>query len=138
MKRILLIAWFLLTALAVAPATAQGTTFELGGQILGFLHPAEMRTAGMTGLKMQITYTRGGTTADAQNVINHARRNNFKVLLSIKGVKSELAAIQGDVQSRGRRGHAARHLHGHEAPRRLLPAGGGRPGATLNRTRSTS
>src|SRR5690349_75236 len=69
-----------------------GVTFELGGQILGFLHPAEMHTAGMKWLKMQITWVRGGSTADAQNVINHARRNNFKVLLSIKGLKNELAA----------------------------------------------
>jgi hypothetical protein len=92
MKRILLLMLFLLAALAVAPAAAQGTTFELGGQILTFLHPAEMHAAGMTWLKMQITYHHGGSTADAQNVINHARRNNFKVLLSIKGVKSELAS----------------------------------------------
>jgi len=90
MKRILLVALLLLAALAVAPAAAQGTTFELGGQILTFLHPAEMHTAAMTWLKMQITYVRGGTTADAQNVINHARSHNFKVLLSIKGVQSEL------------------------------------------------
>lgn len=66
--------------------------FELGGQILGFLHPNEMHSAGMTWLKMQITYQQGGSTADAQNVINHARNHGFKVLLSIKGVKSQLAA----------------------------------------------
>ncbi len=65
--------------------------FELGGQILTFLHPDEMHTAGMTWLKMQITWTRGGTTADASNVINHSRTHRFKVLLSIKGIKSELA-----------------------------------------------
>lgn len=68
--------------------------FELGGQILGFLHPNEQRDAGMTWLKMQISYNRGagGSTADAQNVINHARNHGFKVLLSIVGIKSELAA----------------------------------------------
>ncbi len=69
-----------------------GVSFELGGQILGFLHPAEMHTAGMKWLKMQITWARGGSTGDAQNVINHARRNGLKVLLSIKGLKHELAA----------------------------------------------
>ncbi|MBZ0287854.1 MAG: hypothetical protein K8I30_09595, partial [Anaerolineae bacterium] len=69
-----------------------GSSFELGGQILGFLHPGEMHTAGMTWLKMQIQFRRGGSTADAQNVINHARRHGFKVLLSIIGVKSELNA----------------------------------------------
>ncbi len=92
MKHFLLIALLLLSTLTIAPATAQGTTFELGGQILTFLHPAEMHTAGMTWLKMQITYYRGGSTADAQNVINHARSHNFKVLLSVKGVQSELAS----------------------------------------------
>lgn len=66
--------------------------FELGGQILTFVHPEEMHDAGMTWLKMQITYRRNGSTADARNVIDHARRHNFKVLLSIIGVKSELAA----------------------------------------------
>lgn len=81
---------------AVTPAdrlrAQAANTFELGGQILGFLHPDEMHLASMTWLKMQIAYRRGGTTQDAQNVINHARRHGFKVLLSIIGVKSELAA----------------------------------------------
>ncbi|MEO8608066.1 MAG: hypothetical protein ABI690_09305 [Chloroflexota bacterium] len=78
---------------AASSIKAQATEpFELGGQILTFLHPDEMHTAGMTWLKMQITWSRGGTTADAVNVINHARGNGFKVLLSIKGIQSELAA----------------------------------------------
>jgi hypothetical protein len=51
-----------------------------------------MQSASMTWLKMQISYVRGGSTADAQNVINHARNHGFKVLLSIKGLKSELNA----------------------------------------------
>lgn len=65
--------------------------FELGGQILGFLHPDEMHAAGMTWLKMQISHRAGSSTADAQNVINHARRHGFKVLLSVIGIKSEIA-----------------------------------------------
>jgi len=64
--------------------------FELGGQTLTFLNPEEMHTAEMTWLKMQIKWQ--GSTADAQNVINHARAHGFKVLLSIIGVQSELAA----------------------------------------------
>jgi len=66
--------------------------FELGGQILTFLNEDQMQATRMTWLKMQITWARGGSTADAQNVIGHARRNGFKVLLSIKGLKNELAA----------------------------------------------
>ena len=78
---------------AASSVNAQASEpFELGGQILTFLHPDEMHTAGMTWLKMQITWSRGGTTADAINVINHARAHGFNVLLSIKGIKSELAA----------------------------------------------
>ncbi len=72
-----------------------GGRFELGGQILGFLSPDEMRSAGMSWLKMQISYRRSDETrsiADAQNVIDHARRHGFKVLLSIKGLKNELNA----------------------------------------------
>jgi hypothetical protein len=79
------------TALGSTAQTLASDPFELGGQILTFLHPDEMHTAGMTWLKMQITWSRGGTTADAVNVINHARTHGFKVLLSIKGLKSELA-----------------------------------------------
>ncbi len=66
--------------------------FELGGQILNFSFPDKMQSARMTWMKMQITYTQGGSTADAQNIITHARNHGFKVLLSIKGVKSQLAA----------------------------------------------
>ena len=83
----------LFLSLQFAPsATAQGSgAFELGGQTLTFLNPDEMRAAGMTWLKMQVTYRRGGPNGDAQNVITHARNHGFKVLLSIKGEKSEFA-----------------------------------------------
>lgn len=79
-----------LEAAVVAPAQ-QSSGFELGGQITTFLYPNEMRSAGMTWLKMQVVWNRGGSTADAQNIINHARTHGFKVLLSIKGNKNELA-----------------------------------------------
>jgi hypothetical protein len=80
---------------SIISVSAQPTyPFELGGQILTFLHPYEMHGATMTWLKMQITYNRGagGSTADAVNVITHARNHGFKVLLSIKGIQSELAS----------------------------------------------
>jgi hypothetical protein len=66
--------------------------FELGGQALTFVTPAAMHSAGMVWLKMQITYSLGGTTGAAQFILDHARRNGFKTLLSIKGLKNELAA----------------------------------------------
>jgi hypothetical protein len=95
---VLIIAALLLISLdrAAQPvsATSASDPFELGGQALAFLSPPQMRSAGMTWIKMQITYYRGGgsSTADARNVIDHARRHGFRVLLSIKGYKSELAA----------------------------------------------
>jgi hypothetical protein len=74
-------------------ASAQASaSFELGGQALTFLYPDKMHEAGMTWLKMQITYRRSGPNGDAQNVITHARNHGFKVLLSVVGIKSELAA----------------------------------------------
>ena len=74
--------------------------FELGGQILDFNpHAEEMHRAGMTWLKMQISFRRGGTTGDAQNVINHARSHGFKVLLSIIGDRNDW----GDMRDRPNR-----------------------------------
>jgi Bacterial Ig-like domain len=73
-------------------AAQTGTIFELGGQILDFSHPDKMQAASMTWMKMQVTYIQGGSTADAQNIITHARNHGFKVLLSVKGIKSQLAA----------------------------------------------
>ncbi|MBL8161825.1 MAG: hypothetical protein JNJ61_07545, partial [Anaerolineae bacterium] len=77
-----------------APAAAEQASapFELGGQILTFLYPAEMHSAGMTWLKMQTTFEMGGGLGGPQFIIDHARRHGFKVLLSIKGLKHELAA----------------------------------------------
>ncbi|MBZ0293089.1 MAG: hypothetical protein K8L99_11045 [Anaerolineae bacterium] len=83
---------FTVISLTGNPVNAQANNFELGGQILTFIHPDEMHEAGMTWLKMQITFHQNGSTGDARNVIDHARRHGFKVLLSIIGVKSELQA----------------------------------------------
>ena len=69
-----------------------GGAFELGGQIFSFIYDQQIRGAGMTWVKMQITFSQGGTTADAQNILNYGREHDFKVLLSIKGNMSQLAA----------------------------------------------
>ena len=90
MRRFLVLPLILLLFASGIDTQAQNN-FELGGQILGFLHPDEMRSAGMTWLKMQISHRAGSSTADAQNVINHARNHGFKVLLSVIGIKSEVA-----------------------------------------------
>lgn len=73
-------------------AAQDGANFELGGQILTFADPGLMHTATMSWMKMQLTWRRGDSTTGAQMIINHARTHGFKVLLSIKGIKSELAA----------------------------------------------
>lgn len=86
----------LLLLISAHPAVLTAQTsplFELGGQALNFSFPDKMQSASMTWLKMQITYnSQSGSTADAQNVITHARNHGFKVLLSVIGIKSQLAA----------------------------------------------
>src|SRR5688572_13583350 len=67
--------------------------FELGGQIFSFSTADTMKTARMDWVKMQISFNQSApTTADAQNIITHGRNHGFKVLLSIKGNKSQLAS----------------------------------------------
>ncbi len=94
MKPLVYLAAAFILLMSPAPATAEQASapFELGGQILTFLYPAEMHSAGMTWLKMQTTFEMGGGLGGPQFIIDHARRHGFKVLLSIKGLKHELAA----------------------------------------------
>lgn len=89
---LLIVAALLLAPAAPAAAEQASAPFELGGQILTFLYPAEMRGAGMTWLKMQTTFELGGGLGGPQFIIDHARRHGFKALLSVKGLKHELAA----------------------------------------------
>jgi len=97
MKEFALYRWLIaaLCLVLLLPGTADAqsaSNFELGGQILDFSHPAEMQAAKMKWMKMQISRPATNSTADAQNVITHARNHGFKVLLSIIGDKSALAA----------------------------------------------
>jgi len=69
-----------------------GGVFELGGQIFSFIYDQQISGAGMTWVKMQLTFSQGGTTADALNILNYGREHDLKVLLSIKGNLSQLAA----------------------------------------------
>ncbi len=86
-----LLSWVTANSSAADSSAAATWNFELGGQIFTFVTTEEMHSAGMTWVKMQLTYG-SHTTADAQNVINHGRNHGFKVLRSIKGIKSQLAS----------------------------------------------
>lgn len=85
------------TATATATRTATPTAtpaslFELGGQIFTFAYDGQIKGAGMTWVKMQLNFSYGSTTADAQNILHYGREHDFKILLSIKGNMSQLAA----------------------------------------------
>ena len=89
------------TAVPVTPVPRPQVTntlpIELGGPLLGFGEDtvAFMQTAGMTWMKWQIPFTVGDDSllTVALDRINHAHRNGFKTLLSIKGDKNEMAQI---------------------------------------------
>ncbi len=73
---------------AIAPPSTVGlsNTFELGGQVPGFIaHPDVMRQAGMTWVKFQIKWNPTTDPTLAQDMVNAGHQNGFKVLLSISG-----------------------------------------------------
>jgi LysM repeat protein len=69
-----------------------GVTFELGGQVASFGFPDLMRSAGMTWVKIQVRHNQGDGPGNAQGAIDSARSRGFRVLLSIIGNPSQLAA----------------------------------------------
>ncbi len=83
---------------APVPTTVPGgpgpvtSGFELGGQVFSFSYPAQMKGAGMTWAKSQIVWDGSAGPNIAQGAIDAARSNGFKILLSIIGDKSQLAA----------------------------------------------
>jgi len=74
------------------PPPPGNTTFELGGHVFGFQYAAQMRQAGMTWAKVQITWNQGDPASIAQGAINEARSNGFKILLGIKGNPEQIRA----------------------------------------------
>ncbi|MCB9453746.1 MAG: hypothetical protein H6672_20135 [Anaerolineaceae bacterium] len=66
--------------------------FDLGGQIFSFTHLNLMKSAGMTWFKQQVVYDQGDSPSSVRSTILAAHGNGFKVLLSIKGNKEQLAA----------------------------------------------
>ena len=71
------------------PSTADTGGFELGGQALSFAHPNHMRNARMTWVKRQVKW-HGEPASNFQHMIDSARANGFKVLLSVIGDKNAI------------------------------------------------
>lgn len=82
-------------AAAPPPAsTAPTSGFELGGQALSFSQPGHMHSARMTWVKRQIKW-HGEPASNFQHVINGAKSNGFRVLLSVIGEPHQIAGNPG-------------------------------------------
>jgi len=77
---------------SVPPPSGNIGGFELGGQVFSFAYPSQMKGAGMTWAKIQIIYNQGDDAGKVQGAIDSAHGQGFKVLLSIKGDKGQIAA----------------------------------------------
>lgn len=75
------------------PGAAATGGFELGGHVLDLNANTVslMRRAGMTWVKKQLEYKVGDDPSKAAGLINSAKSNGFKILLGIKGDKSQMA-----------------------------------------------
>jgi hypothetical protein len=73
-------------------SVAQTSGFDLGGQALSFSYPDHMRNAGMTWVKRQIRWNGSDPASAFQHVINTAKGQGFRVLLSVIGDKGQIAA----------------------------------------------
>jgi hypothetical protein len=79
------------TALPPTATPVTTDTFETGGHVFGFTSPVLMHEAGMTWVKFQVVYNRGDTPNSVQPLLDKARAQNFKALLSIKGIPSQVS-----------------------------------------------
>ncbi len=66
--------------------------FGLGGQVESFSNPQILRDAGMTWVKRQIRWSQGTPASSVQGLVDNARANGFKLMLSVAGDKNQLAA----------------------------------------------
>ncbi len=73
------------------PAPSTGG-FALGGQVFGFNYPDQMKGAGMTWAKSQVNWNGSDGASIASGPINAAHSRGFKILLSIKGDKGQIAS----------------------------------------------
>lgn len=80
----------------VVPVSTPGVPvaggFEIGGHVFSFAYPAQMRGAGMTWAKIQITWDGSAPASMAQGAIDSAKSKGFKILLGVKGNPAQLAA----------------------------------------------
>ena len=74
------------------PVPPQPGSFELGGHVFGYQYAAQMRGAGMTWAKAQITWDGSAPPSIVQAEINAARTEGFKILLSIIGNPEQIRA----------------------------------------------
>ncbi len=84
------------SAVQPGPGRIRAGNFEYGGHVTstGSSRASNaMRRAGMTWMKVQIRYTLGGGTGDAQAAIEGARANGFKILIGTVGAPNELDAF---------------------------------------------
>jgi LysM repeat protein len=65
--------------------------FELGGQVFSFAYPSQMKGAGMTWAKSQVVWDGSAPPSIAKGAIDAAKSKGFKILLSIKGDKGQIA-----------------------------------------------
>ena len=72
--------------------TAQTAGFDLGGQALSFSYPDQMRNAGMTWVKRQIRWNGSDPASAFQHVIDTAKAQGFRVLLSVVGNAGQISA----------------------------------------------
>ena len=70
----------------------ENNAFAIGAHVFGFAHFAQMQQAGMTWLKLQIRWDGVSAPGAVQAQIDSARGGGFKVLLSVVGSITQLAA----------------------------------------------
>ena len=75
-------------------STANTSGFELGGQALSFSQPGKMKEARMVWVKRQVKW-HGEPASNHQHVIDSAKNNGFKVLLSVIGEPGGIANNPG-------------------------------------------
>ncbi len=85
---------------APPPSTANTGGFELGGQALSFAHPGHMHNARMTWVKRQVKWHGNEPASNFQHLIDSAKSNGFKVLLSVIGEKDQIAGDPGGFYQR--------------------------------------
>lgn len=74
------------------PSTTPITGFEIGAHVFSYAYSDLARGTGMKWLKRQLIWNQGDPASIAQEAIDGAKARGFKILLSIVGNPSQLAA----------------------------------------------